>query len=398
MGEEHMVQIRVPRVKLKPGTRGWLVVSKLGFGCAGLFGVYDNPVSEELTVSNIKYAFSKGITFFDTSDFTDPMLSSWLERRMMPLELACMIMIYDFDVIYYVINLFLYNEQSQYVMEWGKKFRMLLENLMVLKELPREKIQLATKFGLVRAEPTHIVVNGTPEHVRSCCEATLKHLDVGYIDLYYQHRIDTSMGELKKLVEEGKIKYIGLCEASSDTIRRAHVVHPITAIEMEWSLWTREIEEEILPLCRELGIGIVPYSPLGRGFFGGKAAGENLPANSFLRSNPRFQGENFEKNKLLYAKIEMLAEKHRCTPAQLALAWLFHQGDYVVPIPGTTKIKNIDNNIGSLRLKFTQEELEEISAAVTPEEVAGARVADNLIRCSWRFANTPARETKSSNL
>ncbi|WKA03155.1 hypothetical protein VitviT2T_021281 [Vitis vinifera] len=206
------------------------------------------------------------------------------------------------------------------------------------------------------------------------------------------------MGELKKLVEEGKIKYIGLCEASSDTIRRAHAVHPITAIEMEWSLWTREIEEEILPLCRELGIGIVPYSPLGRGFFGGKAAGENLPANSFLRSNPRFQGENFEKNKLLYAKIEMLAEKHRCTPAQLALAWLFHQGDYVVPIPGTTKIKNIDNNIGSLRLKFTQEELEEISAAVTPEEVAGARVADNLIRCSWRFANTPARETKSSNL
>ncbi|RVW38027.1 Perakine reductase, partial [Vitis vinifera] len=240
----------------------------LGFGCAGLFGVYDISVSEELAVSIIKYAFSKGITFLDTSDFYGP-----------------------------------------------------------------------------NAE-----------------------LLVG------------KMGELKKLVEEGKIKYIGLCEASSDTIRRAHAVHPITAIEMEWSLWTREIEEEILPLCRELGIGIVPYSPLGRGFFGGKAAGENLPTNSFLRSNPRFQGENFEKNKLLYAKIEMLAEKHRCTPAQLALAWLFHQGDYVVPIPGTTKIKNIDNNIGSLRLKFTQEELEEISAAVTPEEVAGARVADNLIR------------------
>ncbi|RVW96069.1 putative aldo-keto reductase 1 [Vitis vinifera] len=372
MGEEHMVQIRVPRVKLKPGTRGWLVVSKLGFGCAGLFGVYDNPVSEELTVSNIKYAFSKGITFFDTSDFTDPMLSSWLE--------------------------------SQYVMEWGKKFRMLLENLMVLKELPREKIQLATKFGLVRAEPTHIVVNGTPEHVRSCCEATLKHLDVGYIDLYYQHRIDTSVpieetakcrwGSLRSWLKRERFKYIGLCEASSDTIRRAHVVHPITAIEMEWSLWTREIEEEILPLCRELGIGIVPYSPLGRGFFGGKAAGENLPANSFLVWDGIYQILGFKvrilkKNKLLYAKIEMLAEKHRCTPAQLALAWLFHQGDYVVPIPGTTKIKNIDNNIGSLRLKFTQEELEEISAAVTPEEVAGARVADNLIRCSWRFANTP---------
>ncbi|RVW96097.1 putative aldo-keto reductase 1 [Vitis vinifera] len=368
MGEEHMVQIQVPRVKL--GNQG-LEVSKLGFGCAGLFGVYDISVSEELAVSIIKYAFSKGITFLDTSDFYGPNAELLVGKADDAIGTGLYDNVYDFDV---------------------------------LKELPREKIQLATKFGLVRAEPTHIVVNGTPEYVRSCCEATLKHLDVGYIDLYYQHRIDTSipieetMGELKKLVEEGKIKYIGLCEASSDTIRRAHAVHPITAIEMEWSLWTREIEEEILPLCRELGIGIVPYSPLGRGFFGGKAAGENLPANSFLRSNPRFQGENFEKNKLLYAKIETLAEKHRCTPAQLALAWLFHQGDYVVPIPGTTKIKNIDNNIGSLRLKFTQEELEEISAAVTPEEVAGARVADNLIRCSWRFANTPARETKSSNL
>ncbi|KAL4642266.1 hypothetical protein ACB092_02G002900 [Castanea dentata] len=162
------------------------------------------------------------------------------------------------------------------------------------------------------------------------------------------------MGELKKLVVEGKIKYNGLSEASVDTIRRAHAVHPIIALQMEYSLWTRDIEVEIIPLCRELGIGIVAYSPLGHGFFGGKAVMESLPNESMLAMHPRFMGENLEKNKLLYARLANLATKHACTPPQLALAWLLHQGDDVIPIPGTTKVKNLDNNIGSLEVKLTR--------------------------------------------
>ncbi|CAL5392758.1 unnamed protein product [Camellia sinensis] len=196
------------------------------------------------------------------------------------------------------------------------------------------------------------------------------------------------IGELKKLVEEGKIKYIGLSEASVDTIRRAHVVHPITAVQMEYSLWTRDIEEDVLPLCRELGIGIVAYSPLGRGFFGGKAVVENLPAKSVLSSHPRFSGENLEKNKILYARFADLAAKHGCSPPQLALAWLFHQGNDVVPIPGTTKIKNLDANIGSVAVKLTQEDLKKISDAIPIDEVSGVRELDFLSRYTYRSANT----------
>ncbi|XP_034706134.1 perakine reductase-like isoform X2 [Vitis riparia] len=346
MAELQMVGVQLPRVKL--GNQG-LEVSELGFGCRGLSGGYNNPVPDDVGIAIIKHAFSKGITFFDTADA--------------------------------------YGAQANEVLI-GK----------ALKELPREKIQLATKFGHAGFDPaTGLIMNGTPKYVRSCCEASLKRLEVEYIDLYYLHRIDKSvpieetMGELKKLVEEEKIKYIGLSEASPDTIRRAYAVHPVTALQMEWSLWTRDIEEEIVPLCRQLGIGIVPYSPLGRGFFGGKAVDENVPANSFLRSIPRFQGENFEKNKIIYTKIEMLAEKYRCTPAQLALAWVLHRGDNVAPIPGTTKIKNLDDNIGSLRLNLTKEDLEEISDAVPLTKVAGARAPDVLTGTLWRFANTPAR-------
>ncbi|PON73856.1 Aldo/keto reductase/potassium channel subunit beta [Parasponia andersonii] len=342
MAEE---QTLIPRVKL--GSQGF-EVSKLGFGCMGLTGPYNAPVPEEVGISIIKYAFNKGITFFDTSDFYGP---------------------YTNEVLV------------------GK----------ALKELPREKIQLATKFGIVEIGSNKIQVNGTPEYVRSCCEASLKRLDVDYIDLYYQHRIDTTVpiedtiGELKKLVEEGKVKYIGLSEASPDTIRRAHAVHPITALQMEWSLWTRDIEDEIIPLCRELGIGIVPYSPLGRGFFGGKAVVESLPANTFLESHPRFQGENLERNKNLYAQMEKLAEKHGCTIPQLALAWVLRQGDDVAPIPGTTKTKNLDNNIGSFKVKLSNEDLKEISDLIPINEVAGDRIQDVFIRCSWKFANTPLK-------
>ncbi|XVF31155.1 hypothetical protein REPUB_Repub16aG0121400 [Reevesia pubescens] len=236
MAEEQQ-RIQIPRVKL--GTQG-LEVSKLGFGCMGLAGAYNiDSVPEDVSISVIKHAFDRGVTFFDTSDIYGPKTNEILVGK-------------------------------------------------ALKQLPREKVQLATKFGFEKMDFTGIIVNGTPEYVRKSVEASLKRLDVEYIDLYYQHRVDTNtpiedtMGELKKLVEEGKIKYIGLSEPSPDTIKRAHAVHPITALQMEWSLWTRDIEEEIVPLCRELGIGIVPYSPLGCGFFGGRTDAESLPANSFL--------------------------------------------------------------------------------------------------------------------
>ncbi|KAL4637475.1 hypothetical protein ACB092_03G079900 [Castanea dentata] len=231
-------KLQIPLVKL--GNQG-LEVSKLGFGCMTLSGMYNSPLPEEDGIAVIKYAFSKGITFFDTSDFYGPHTNEIL---------------------------------------LGK----------ALKQLPREKIQIATKFGVKKIGFPQMEVNGSPEYVRSSCEASLKRLDVQYIDLYYQHRVDTkvpieeTVGELKKLVEEGKVKYIGLSDASPDTIRRAHAVHPITALQTEWSLWSREIEDEIIPLCRELGIGIVPYSPLGRGFLAGKGVVENLAANSLLTS------------------------------------------------------------------------------------------------------------------
>ncbi|CAK8531949.1 unnamed protein product [Lathyrus sativus] len=337
----------IPRVKL--GSQG-LEVSKLGFGCSGITRRYYPHVPEEVAISLIKYAFNKGITFFDTAD--------------------------------------VYGSHGANEIILGK----------ALKELPREEIQIATKFGIVKMEPNNIIVNGSPEYVRSCCEASLQRLGVEYIDLYYQHRVDTTipiedtMKELKKLVEEGKIKYIGLSEASPDTIRRAHAVHRITAVQMEWSLWTREIEQDIVTLCRELGIGIVPYSPLGQGFFCGKAVPENIATNSsFLFSHPRLQEENLDKNKILYSRIEKLSEKHKCTTSQLALSWILHQGDNVVPIPGTTKTMNVDNNVGSLEVKFSKDELKEITDAIPISEVAGYRIADIYIKCSWKFANTPPK-------
>ncbi|OMO85559.1 Aldo/keto reductase [Corchorus olitorius] len=346
MEKEHQ-QVQIPRVKL--GSQG-LEVSRLGFGCGGLSGIYNAPLSHEEGCSVIKEAFSKGITFFDTSD--------------------------------------LYGDDHHNEIMVGK----------ALKQLPRDKVQLATKFGIIRLEGFNFGVKGTPEYVRKCCEASLKRLDVDYIDLYYQHRIDASvpiedtMGELKKLVEEGKIKYIGLSEASVDTIRRAHAVHPITALEMEYSLWTREIEEDIIPVCRELGIGIVAYSPLGRGFFGGKATVESLPAESLLHMHPRFTGDNLEKNKLVYTRFEDLARKHGCTPPQLALAWVLHQGEDIVPIPGTTKIKNLVNNIGSLTVKLTQDDLKEICDIVPIEEVSGQREYDVFADyCYNKLANTPRK-------
>ncbi|XP_059651060.1 perakine reductase-like [Cornus florida] len=337
-------KIEIPRLKL--GNQG-LEVSKLGYGCMGLSGVYSDPLPEEEGISIMKDVFDKGITFFDTSD--------------------------------------IYGSNHANEILVGK----------ALKHLPREKVQLATKFGVAKTEHNRFTVKGKPEYVRSCCEDSLRRLGVEYIDLYYIHRIDTSVpieetvSELKKLVEEGKIKYIGLSEASPGTIRRAHAVHPVSAVQMDYSLWSRDIEEEIIPLCRELGIGIVPYSPIGRGFFGGKGVVESVPSNSFLERHPRFIGENFEKNKIFYTRIEALAKKHGCTPSQLALAWVLHQGDDIVPIPGTTKIKNLDDNIGSVRVNLTKDDVKDISDAVPINEVAGPAAPEVSERFSWRFANTP---------
>ncbi|XP_017632935.1 perakine reductase-like [Gossypium arboreum] len=346
---EQNPQTQPSRVKL--GSQG-LEVSRLGFGCVGLSGVYNAPLSHEEGCSVIKEAYNRGVTFFDTADA--------------------------------------YGDKHDNEIMLGK----------ALKHLPREKIQVATKFGVVKWESEGhrlYAVKGTAEHVRACCEASLKRLDVDYIDLYFQHRVDTSvpieetMGELKKLVEEGKIKYIGLSEANVDTIKRAHKVHPITALQMEYSLWTREIEDEFIPLCRELGIGIVAYSPLGRGFFGGKVVDEAMPNGSLLANYPRFNGENLEKNKLLYTRVSNLAVKHGCTVPQLALAWLLHQGDDIVPIPGTTKVKNMINNVGCLGLKLSEDDLKEIGDAVPVDEVIGERELGVFSKYDWKFANTPLK-------
>ncbi|CAL5347250.1 unnamed protein product [Camellia sinensis] len=343
MEDNHHIQI--PRLKL--GSQG-LEVSRLGFGCAGLSGVYNDPLSHEAGCSIIKEAFSKGVTFFDTSD------------------------------------------------HYGQNYDNEIMLDKALKQFPREKVHLATKLG-IKSEGREYGVNGTPEYVQQSCEASLKRLDLDYIDLYYQDHVDVSvpiedtMAELKKLVEEGKIKYIGLSKASTETVRRAHAVHPITAVQVEYSLWTRDIEEDIIPLCRELGIGIVAYSPLGCGFFGGKGVVESMPTDSLLAHFPRYTGENLEKNKQLYSRLANIAAKHNYTPPQLALARLLHQEDNVVPIPGTTKVNNLHSGIGSLALKFTEEDLKEISDAVPMDEVAGDRDLKSLVKFSRKLANTPTK-------
>uniref|UniRef100_M0ZQP2 Aldo/keto reductase 2 n=2 Tax=Solanum TaxID=4107 RepID=M0ZQP2_SOLTU len=196
------------------------------------------------------------------------------------------------------------------------------------------------------------------------------------------------MGELKKLVEEGKIKYIGLSEACASTIRRAHAVHPITAVQMEWSLWTRDLEEEVVPTCRELGIGIVPYSPLGRGFFSaGAKLIESLPDGDFRKNFPRFKPENFEHNKQVFEKINLMAARKGCTPSQLALAWILHQGDDVCPIPGTTKIENFNENVGALSVKLTVEDMKELESYTSGDVVKGERHV--YMSSTWINSETP---------
>ncbi|KAF8402193.1 hypothetical protein HHK36_013145 [Tetracentron sinense] len=328
--------------RMKLGSEG-LEVSKQGLGCMGMSSFYGPPKPESDMIALIHHAIDSGITFFDSSDIYGPHTNEVLLGKALE----------------------------------GK----------------REKVEFATKFGISFADGKR-EVRGDPGYVRAACESSLKRLQMDCIDLYYQHRIDTripievTMGELKKLVEEGKIKYIGLSEASASTIRRAHAVHPITALQLEWSLWTRDVEEDIVPTCRELGIGIVAYSPLGRGFFSlGAKLVENLSNNDFRKVLPRFQPENLEHNKLIFERVNEMATRKGCTPSQLALAWVHHQGSDVCPIPGTTKIENFDQNIRALSVKLMSEEMAELESLASVEAVKGDRYGGN--SGTWRESETP---------
>ncbi|KAK3414621.1 hypothetical protein EUGRSUZ_H00477 [Eucalyptus grandis] len=331
----------VRRIKL--GSQG-LEVSAQGLGCMSMSAFYGPPKSEPDMIALIHHAVGSGVTFLDTSDVYGPHTNEIL---------------------------------------LGK----------ALKGGVRQKVELATKFGVRYADGKR-EIQGDPAYVRAACEASLKHLDIDCIDLYYQHRIDTrvpievTIGELKKLVEEGKIKYIGLSEASASTIRRAHAVHPITAVQLEWSLWSRDVEADIVPTCRELGIGIVAYSPLGRGFFSvGSKLVENISKDDVRQKQPRFQPENLAHNTKLFDRVNEVARRKGCTPSQLALAWVHHQGDDICPIPGTTKIANFNQNIGALSVKLTPEEMAELELIASADNVKGGRYDSSVP--TWENSDTP---------
>src|SRR5438445_4559283 len=253
----------------------------------------------------------------------------------------------------------------------------------------RDQVVIATKFGIVR-DPTHPQVrgvNGKPEYVRKSCEGSLRRLGIDRIDLYYQHRVDPdtpieeTVGAMAELVRAGKARFLGMSEASAETIRRAHAVYPITALQSEYSLWTRDPEDEVLGVCRELGIGFVPYSPLGRGFLTGKIQKpEDVPQDDYRRTTPRFQSENFQCNLDLVKRVEEFSREKRCTPAQLALAWVLAQGEDIVPIPGTKRRKYLQENIGALDVDLTSEDLARIDEVAPKDAFAGSRYPEAMMK------------------
>jgi aryl-alcohol dehydrogenase-like predicted oxidoreductase len=320
------------------GTTSSLTVSTMGLGCMGMSEFYGTG-DEQQGLDTIHRALDLGVTFLDTADMYGPFTNELLV---------------------------------------GKAIRQHAGR--------RDDVQLATKFGNQRAEDgTRLGINGRPEYVRSACDASLQRLGVDHIDLYYQHRVDKTVpiedtvGAMKELVEAGKVTHIGMSEASAETIRRAHAVHPVTALQSEYSLFTRDLEDEILPTIRELGIGLVPYSPLGRGILTGAIAkADDLEEGDSRRSAyfPRFGGDALETNLGLVAQVRELADTKGVTPGQLALAWVLAQGDDVAPIPGTKRVRYLEENVAAAGVQLTDDDLAALEKAVPRDAVAGDRYGD----------------------
>ncbi len=317
------------------GTASPLTVSTMGLGCMGMSEFYGNR-DEDQALETIHRALDLGVSFLDTADMYGPFTNEKLVGRALA----------------------------------GR----------------RGEVQLATKFGNERGEDgSRLGINGRPDYVRTACDASLKRLGVDHIDLYYQHRVDKTVpieetvGAMSELVAAGKVRHLGLSEASPDTIRRAHATHPITALQTEYSLFTRHVEDEILPLLRELGIGLVPYSPLGRGLLTGAITGpESLAEGDSRRSGyfPRFTDEALEANLALVAKVKELGEQKGCTPGQLALAWVLAQGEDVAPIPGTKRVRYLEENVAAADVRLTEQDLRAIDEAVPRDAVVGERYGD----------------------
>lgn len=315
----------------KLGTQG-LETSAMGLGCMGMSEFYGDRSDLGESVATIHRALELGVNFLDTADMYGPHTNEQLVGKAIK----------------------------------GK----------------RDQFVIATKFGIVRDpnDPLKRGINGRPDYLQAAVEGSLKRLGIDTIDLYYQHRVDTNtpiedtVGAMADLVRQGKIRYIGLSEAGPATLRRACAVHPISALQTEYSLWTRDPEDEIIPTCRALGIGFVPYSPLGRGFLTGAYRSiEDFRSDDFRRNSPRFQGENFEKNLELVRHIQRLASEKGCTPSQLALAWVLAQGDDMVPIPGTKRRQYLEENVGAIRVSLTRADLERIDEIAPKGAAAGDR-------------------------